>query len=80
MFISAAFSILAKTNKQVYSVINRKKEIPTSPNHHSSTFIPEDSYDFDVIVVGAGISGAVCAYSLAKKGHEVLLIERGSQS
>ncbi|WP_124054222.1 FAD-dependent oxidoreductase [Arcanobacterium ihumii] len=36
-----------------------------------------EEYDFDVIVVGGGISGSVCAYSLAKEGHEVLLIERG---
>ncbi|QOQ38471.1 FAD-dependent oxidoreductase [Trueperella pecoris] len=33
--------------------------------------------DFDVIVVGGGIAGSVCAYLLAKDGHEVLLIERG---
>ncbi|MDP9800317.1 electron transfer flavoprotein-quinone oxidoreductase [Arcanobacterium wilhelmae] len=34
-------------------------------------------YDFDVIVVGAGVAGSVAAYLLAKQGHEVLLIERG---
>ncbi len=37
----------------------------------------EETYDFDVIVVGAGIAGNVCAYLLAQAGHEVLLIERG---
>lgn len=36
-------------------------------------------YDFDVIVVGAGVAGSVCAYQLAKAGHEVLLVERGSE-
>jgi electron transfer flavoprotein-quinone oxidoreductase len=32
----------------------------------------------DVIVVGAGPAGLACAYTLAKKGVEVLVIERGS--
>jgi len=35
--------------------------------------------DFDVIVVGAGVAGTVAAYQLAKAGHEVLLVERGTQ-
>ncbi|MCF2706860.1 FAD-dependent oxidoreductase [Arcanobacterium haemolyticum] len=39
----------------------------------------DETYDFDVIVVGAGIAGNVCAYLLAKEGHEVLLIERGAE-
>lgn len=33
--------------------------------------------DFEVIVVGAGIAGCVCAYQLAAQGRSVLLIERG---
>jgi len=33
--------------------------------------------DFDVIVVGAGIAGGVCAYQLAQQGRSVLLVERG---
>ncbi|MFC2802023.1 MAG: FAD-dependent oxidoreductase [Peptidiphaga sp.] len=37
----------------------------------------EENYDFDVIVVGGGVAGAVCAHQLAKEGREVLLIERG---
>ncbi|MDP9800752.1 electron transfer flavoprotein-quinone oxidoreductase [Arcanobacterium wilhelmae] len=37
----------------------------------------EESFDFDVIVVGGGVAGAVCAYLLGKEGREVLLIERG---
>lgn len=37
----------------------------------------EENYDFDVIVVGGGISGLVCAYQLATSGREVLLVERG---
>ncbi len=34
--------------------------------------------DFDVIVVGGGIAGTVCAYRLAQEGHEVALLERGA--
>ena len=37
----------------------------------------EENYDFDAIVVGGGVAGAVCAHQLAKEGREVLLIERG---
>jgi electron transfer flavoprotein-quinone oxidoreductase len=33
--------------------------------------------DFEAIVVGAGLSGCAAAYSLAKQGSSVLLIERG---
>jgi len=32
---------------------------------------------FDAIIIGAGPAGAACAYTLAKAGKEVLLIERG---
>lgn len=35
--------------------------------------------DFDVIVAGAGIAGCVTAYQLARAGHDVLLVERGTQ-
>lgn len=35
--------------------------------------------DFDVIVVGAGVAGAVCAYQLARDGRNVLLVERAGQ-
>ena len=30
-----------------------------------------------VVVVGAGISGCVCAYRLAEQGHDVVLVEKG---
>ncbi len=39
----------------------------------------EENYDFDVIVVGGGVAGSVCACLLAKKGREVLLVERGME-
>lgn len=39
----------------------------------------EPVVDFDVIVVGAGVAGTVCAYQLAQAGHQVLLVERGQQ-
>ncbi|RDE11613.1 MAG: hypothetical protein C4K48_11205 [Candidatus Thorarchaeota archaeon] len=33
-------------------------------------------FDYDVIVAGAGTGGATTAYTLAKRGHTVLLIDR----
>jgi len=36
--------------------------------------------DFDVVVIGAGVAGAVCALQLARAGHEVVLIERGAEA
>lgn len=38
----------------------------------------EIEYDADVIVVGAGFAGTVAAYTLAKEGKAVLMIERGN--
>ncbi|QWW18968.1 FAD-dependent oxidoreductase [Schaalia sp. 19OD2882] len=35
--------------------------------------------DFEVIVIGGGVAGAVCAHTLAQHGREVLLIERGAE-
>jgi electron transfer flavoprotein-quinone oxidoreductase len=35
---------------------------------------------FDVIVVGAGPAGCACAYTLAKQGKSVLLLERGNSA
>ena len=38
-----------------------------------------EEVDFDVIVIGGGVAGAVCAYTIANKGREVLLIERAAE-
>ena len=35
--------------------------------------------ELDVIIVGAGPSGAQCARELVKKGHKVLLIEKSKE-
>ena len=35
---------------------------------------------FDAIVVGAGPAGSACAYTLAKEGRSVLLLERGNSA
>ncbi|HLH99592.1 MAG TPA: FAD-dependent oxidoreductase, partial [Acidimicrobiales bacterium] len=34
--------------------------------------------NYDVIVVGAGITGAACAYWLARAGLRVAVVERGT--
>lgn len=39
-----------------------------------------DDEKFDVIVIGAGPAGTACAYTLAKAGKNVLLIERGGSA
>ena len=35
--------------------------------------------DSEVIVIGGGVAGTVCAYQLAQAGKQVILIERGEQ-
>ena len=37
------------------------------------------SYDYDVIVVGAGPAGSADAYNLAKNNYNVLMLERGKE-
>lgn len=38
----------------------------------------EESLKADVCIVGAGIAGLTCAYTLAKKGKSVIVIDQGS--
>ncbi|MFP7707693.1 FAD-dependent oxidoreductase [Trueperella sp. LYQ141] len=38
-----------------------------------------EEVDFDVIIIGAGVAGSVCAKLIADQGHEVLLVERGNE-
>ncbi len=40
----------------------------------------ENEDKFDAIVVGAGPAGSACAYTLAKAGRNVLLLERGNSA
>ena len=52
--------------------------VPADEAEHEA-WQAEESYDFDVIIVGAGIAGSVCATQLAREGYEVLLIDRGAE-
>lgn len=63
-----------KTRSKVANPLN----IPADETEHE-TWQAEDRYDFDVIVVGAGIAGSVCATELAREGYEVLLVDRGTE-
>jgi electron transfer flavoprotein-quinone oxidoreductase len=35
---------------------------------------------FDAIIIGAGVAGSACAYTLAREGKNVLLIDRGASA
>lgn len=51
------------------------------PKHTSLESIPLQSAieeEFDVLVVGSGMSGALSAYRLGQKGYKVLMIEKDS--
>ena len=37
------------------------------------------AYDYDLIVIGAGIGGMSAAYDLARLGHKVTLFEASQQ-
>jgi choline dehydrogenase-like flavoprotein len=36
-----------------------------------------ESVDFEVVVIGSGVAGAICAWKLAEAGRKVLLLEAG---
>src|SRR5690349_14261113 len=36
--------------------------------------------DFDVVIVGSGVAGALAAYKLAQAGAQVLILEAGSRN
>lgn len=38
-----------------------------------------EKYDYDVIIIGAGISGLVCGCYLAKAGLRTLIVEKNAQ-
>lgn len=44
----------------------------------SATDIPGEELTADVVVVGTGAGGALLAYELARRGREVLMLERGA--
>lgn len=39
-------------------------------------FVKEDSNDYDIIIIGAGLAGLTCAYTILNKvGLDILIIE-----
>lgn len=64
-----------------------KKEISTCPKQTQSlwmeeskpSFAPlENDFSADVCIIGAGISGLTCAYTLAKQGKSVVVLEKNT--
>lgn len=49
-------------------------QLPSLPPNHQNE--PEE-LDTDVVIVGSGCGGAVCAANLAAAGHRVLVVDRG---
>ena len=49
---------------------------PTAPDAHLQAVDDLRERQFDAIVVGAGLMGSATAWSLARRGHSVLLIEQ----
>lgn len=43
--------------------------------------IQEDENDYDIIIIGAGLAGLTCAYTILKKkmGLDILIIEENSK-
>lgn len=41
------------------------------------TGVTQDTFDYDVVVVGSGFGGAVAALRLSEAGHRVLVLEQG---
>ena len=36
------------------------------------------TFDYDVVIVGSGVAGALCAYELSRRGHgKILILEAG---
>ncbi|QIK07052.1 GMC family oxidoreductase [Streptomyces sp. ID38640] len=50
---------------------NGDREVPDAPD------VPDDGYDYDVLVVGSGFGGAVSALRLTEKGYRVGVLEAG---
>ena len=48
-----------------------------TPCPESRTHVPDDAYDYDVIVVGSGFGGSVSALRLTEKGYRVGVLEAG---
>jgi glycerol-3-phosphate dehydrogenase len=50
---------------------------PVANNRRAATFRAVDGADYDVAILGAGISGARIFHELARRGYRVLLLDKG---
>jgi choline dehydrogenase-like flavoprotein len=57
----------------------RMREV--TPNRHVKCMDPSDVHgeylEAEIVIVGTGAAGSTLAYELARRGHDVLLLERG---
>jgi choline dehydrogenase-like flavoprotein len=54
----------------------RELDIPEPKSHPLSVMGPSDA-EAEVCIVGSGAGGSILAYELAKRGHDVLILEKG---
>ena len=61
---------LARRNLGLLTMLSNIVESGSEPG-------PPDVVDADVVVVGSGCGGAVCAKVLAEAGHSVVVVDKG---
>jgi len=66
-----------------FTVRAREAGLPLPPPQHRPLAVErpwdrnEEIRETEVCVIGSGAGGAIAAYTMAERGHEVLLVERG---
>jgi len=51
----------------------------TAPHPTYGSFMAEDDFEFDFIIVGSGFGGSVSALRLSEKGYKVCVLEQGKR-
>jgi choline dehydrogenase-like flavoprotein len=68
----------ASVGYQRFTQRPRFRDLPIpDPKPHPLSVEPPSDTDTEVCIVGSGAGGSILAYELAKRGHDVLVLERG---